>query len=50
MSGNVIPEKPPVMFPGGAIMLVVLGFNMLGDGLRDALDPRLKNNFLAHKE
>jgi len=29
-------------FPGIAIMLVVLGFNMLGDGLRDALDPRLK--------
>jgi peptide/nickel transport system permease protein len=30
-------------FPGLAIMLTVLGFNMLGDGLRDALDPRLKN-------
>ncbi|MBP3039943.1 ABC transporter permease [Bacillaceae bacterium Marseille-Q3522] len=30
------------LFPGLAIMLVVLGFNMLGDGLRDALDPRLK--------
>lgn len=28
--------------PGVAIMLGVLGFNMLGDGLRDALDPRLK--------
>lgn len=33
---------PIVMFPGGAIAMVVLGFNMLGDGLRDALDPRLK--------
>lgn len=32
-----------VMFPGLAILLVVLGFNLLGDGLRDALDPRLKN-------
>ena len=32
---------PIVAFPGGAIALVVLGFNMLGDGLRDALDPRL---------
>ncbi|WP_428846278.1 ABC transporter permease [Metallumcola ferriviriculae] len=31
-----------VMFPGLAILLVVLGFNLLGDGLRDALDPRLK--------
>lgn len=28
--------------PGFAIMLVVFGFNMLGDGLRDALDPRLR--------
>lgn len=32
-----------VFFPGLAIMLVVLGFNLLGDGLRDALDPRMKN-------
>ena len=30
-----------VIFPGLAIMLTVLGFNLLGDGLRDALDPRL---------
>lgn len=30
------------IFPGIAIMLNVLGFNLLGDGLRDALDPRLK--------
>ena len=29
-------------FPGVAIMLAVSGFNLLGDGLRDALDPRLK--------
>lgn len=31
-----------VAFPGLAIFLVVLGFNLFGDGLRDALDPRLK--------
>jgi peptide/nickel transport system permease protein len=31
------------IFPGLAIMLTVMGFNFLGDGLRDALDPRLKN-------
>jgi len=31
-----------VLFPGLAIMLAVLGFNLLGDGLRDALDPRLR--------
>jgi peptide/nickel transport system permease protein len=30
-------------FPGLAIMVTVLAMNMLGDGLRDALDPRLKN-------
>jgi ABC-type dipeptide/oligopeptide/nickel transport system permease subunit len=29
-----------ILFPGLMILLVVLGFNLLGDGLRDALDPR----------
>jgi peptide/nickel transport system permease protein len=28
-------------FPGLAIVFVVLGFNLVGDALRDALDPRL---------
>lgn len=32
----------PAVFPGTAIALTVLGFNLLGDGLRDALDPRLR--------
>jgi len=31
-----------VAFPGIAIMLTVLGFNLMGDGLRDVLDPRLR--------
>jgi len=31
-----------LLFPGLAIMLAVLGFNLLGDGLRDALDPSLR--------
>ena len=31
------------VFPGLAIMLAVLGFNLLGDGLRDALDPRKRS-------
>ena len=31
------------IFPGLAIMLVILGFNFLGDGLRDILDPRLRD-------
>ena len=30
------------LFPGLAIFVTVLGFNLFGDGLRDALDPRLK--------
>ena len=30
-----------VLFPGLAIALVVLGFNLIGDSLRDALDPRM---------
>lgn len=31
------------LFPGLAILLVVLGFNLMGDGLRDVLDPKIKN-------
>jgi peptide/nickel transport system permease protein len=30
------------IMPGAAIFLVVLALNLLGDGLRDALDPRLR--------
>ncbi|WP_018249076.1 nickel transporter permease [Orenia marismortui] len=32
-----------VAFPGIAIMITVLGFNLFGDGLRDALDPKMKD-------
>lgn len=39
--GSVFTAPHIVFFPGIAIMLLVLGFNLLGDGLRDALDPRL---------
>ena len=35
-----------VLFPGIAIMIAVLSFNLLGDGLRDVLDPRLKKEAL----
>lgn len=31
-----------VIFPGLAILITVLAFNLFGDGLRDALDPRLR--------
>jgi peptide/nickel transport system permease protein len=48
--GNMLSESRRLMelapwtavFPGLAIMLTVLGFNLLGDALRDVLDPRLK--------
>jgi peptide/nickel transport system permease protein len=33
----------PAIFPGIAIMLTVLGFNLMGDGLRDVLDPTIKD-------
>lgn len=39
-----------VFFPGLAIMLTVLAFNLLGDGLRDALDPRLVHGGGVAKE
>jgi peptide/nickel transport system permease protein len=38
---NFLSQAPwMAMWPGAAIFLVVIGFNLLGDGLRDALDPR----------
>ena len=33
---------PMVVFPGMAIMLTLISFNLFGDGLRDAMDPRMK--------
>jgi peptide/nickel transport system permease protein len=36
---EISPEL--AVFPGVAIFLTVLGFNLLGDGLRDVLDPRM---------
>jgi peptide/nickel transport system permease protein len=36
-----LSEAPQIsLFPGAAILILVLGFNLLGDGLRDFLDPR----------
>jgi peptide/nickel transport system permease protein len=41
---NFLMVAPHVAtIPGLAIMLAVLGFNLMGDGLRDALDPKMKN-------
>jgi peptide/nickel transport system permease protein len=33
-----------LLFPGLAILLTVLSFNLLGEGLRDVLDPRIHND------
>ena len=33
---------PMVLFPGLAIMITMLAFNLFGDGVRDALDPKLR--------
>lgn len=41
---NFLDRAPQLMvYPGAAIAIVVLGFNLLGDGLRDLLDPRVRN-------
>ena len=43
-SKDFIQTAPWTMiFPGLAIMFTVLGFNLMGDGLRDAMDPKMKN-------
>ena len=34
---------PMTVFPGVFIAVTMFGFNLFGDGLRDALDPKLKN-------
>jgi peptide/nickel transport system permease protein len=40
-SGRLFTAPHLIFFPGLALVLTVFGFNLLGDGLRDALDPRL---------
>ncbi len=42
LNGGLIPPWWLVLFPGAAITLTVLAFNLLGDGIRDILDPRLR--------
>jgi ABC-type dipeptide/oligopeptide/nickel transport system permease subunit len=43
---NLVPLWWLVFFPGAAITITVLAFNLLGDGIRDTLDPRLSPAFL----
>jgi peptide/nickel transport system permease protein len=42
LNSGLVPPWWLVLFPGAAITLTVLAFNLLGDGVRDALDPRLR--------
>ncbi len=43
MGGNPLHYWYVVVFPGAAILLFVLGWNLIGDALRDILDPRLRS-------
>jgi ABC-type dipeptide/oligopeptide/nickel transport system permease subunit len=42
LNAGLVPPWWLVLFPGAAITLTVLAFNLLGDGVRDILDPRLR--------
>ena len=41
--GNIVETAVPLIFSGLAILITVLGFNLLGEGLRDILDPHMKS-------
>ena len=43
VSATLIPIWWLVVFPGVAITITVLAFNLFGDSLRDALDPKLRD-------
>ena len=44
LNAGLIPPWWLVLFPGVAITVTVLAFNLLGDGIRDVLDPRLRGS------
>jgi ABC-type dipeptide/oligopeptide/nickel transport system permease subunit len=44
LNSGLVPPWWLVFFPGAAITLTVLAFNLLGDGIRDLLDPRLRGS------
>jgi peptide/nickel transport system permease protein len=44
LNAGLVPPWWLVLFPGLAITLTVLAFNLLGDGIRDRLDPRLRGS------
>jgi peptide/nickel transport system permease protein len=39
-----------VVFPAGALLITTLAFNLLGDGIRDAMDPRTERIFAARRK
>ena len=47
MDGKIVIEIAPwlSLYPGLAILITVLGYNVLGESLRDIFDPRLKHRF-----
>ena len=45
LNAGLVPPWWLVLFPGMAITITVLAFNLFGDGIRDALDPRLRGSF-----
>ena len=44
LNSGLVPPWWLVFFPGLAITITVLAFNLLGDGIRDTLDPRLRGS------
>lgn len=44
LNAGIVPPWWLVLFPGVAITITVLAFNLLGDGIRDLLDPRLRGS------
>ena len=49
LNAGLIPPWWLVFFPGAAITLTVLAFNLLGDGIRDLLDPRLRGSVCSRR-
>jgi peptide/nickel transport system permease protein len=49
LNAGLVPPWWLVLFPGLAITITVLAFNLLGDGIRDILDPRLRGAVAAQR-
>jgi peptide/nickel transport system permease protein len=49
LNAGLVPPWWLVLFPGAAITITVLAFNLLGDGIRDALDPRLRGSVTSNQ-